>query len=278
MCRRIFILCCVFFIAISQSGCIGLIVNTPGECKIETPFTGIHDIFWDKGTVPKTSTKADFLKEWGKPDEINSTSENEETWIYKRKIWCGVMPVLILPVPLILPVCDGFDRIKFKDNKATRLHTRSIVWGGGIALLTPFGVGGGSGGKDPDCRFPRPYGPVYSKVDKILDNTGLVYFYWLRDDFRDERVSLNIKTGETVITTLYHNGYHPYFSSPGELEFWVDNEKDSSVKIDVKPGQTYYIKAELVTGFFSRRPQLKVVDSEDAENEIAGCKLMLLPD
>lgn len=174
MCRRILVLCCVFFVAITQSGCIGLIVNTPGECKNETPFTRVHDIFWgrppqfklslssnhvaSKVQTPKRSTKAEFLKDWGKPDEIISSSGNVETWIYNKKLWCGVMPVVILPVPLILPVCDGFDRIEFKDNEARRLHTRSIVWGGGILLLTPVGVAGGSGGRDPACRFPLPSG------------------------------------------------------------------------------------------------------------------------
>jgi hypothetical protein len=111
-----------------------------------------------KVQIPEKSTKAEFLKDWGKPDEIISSSESVETWIYNRKLWCGVMPVLILPVPLIFPVCDGFDRVEFKDNKATRLHTRSIVFGGGILLVVPFGGGGalGRGVKDAACRFPLP--------------------------------------------------------------------------------------------------------------------------
>ena len=102
------------------------------------------------------ATKEAFLKDWGKPDEIISSSESVETWIYNRKLWCGVLPVLILPVPLILPVCDGFDRIEFKDNVATRLHTRRIVVGGGILLLTPSGPGGGASANEPVCLFPLP--------------------------------------------------------------------------------------------------------------------------
>jgi len=165
MFKRTLVISCVSCVALTLSGCIGLILNTPGECKNETPFTGVHDIFWKKphpkqelifGLVipevpaPKASNKNEFLTDWGKPDEIISTSENMETWIYNRKLWCGFMPVLILPVPFILPVCDGFDRIEFKDNIAIRLHTRSIVWGGAVG----FFVGGGSGGKDPVCRYP----------------------------------------------------------------------------------------------------------------------------
>lgn len=147
MCSRILVLCCVFFVAITQSGCIGLIVNTPGECENETPFTGVHDIFWDRRSTPKRSSKAEFLKDWGKPDEIIATSENAEIWTYNRKLWCGAIPIFILPVPLILPVCDGFDRIEFKENEAMRLHTRSIVYSG-IGPTGPWM-------KEPECRFPR---------------------------------------------------------------------------------------------------------------------------
>ena len=149
MCGRILVLGCVFLVGIMQSGCIGLIVNTPAECKNAIPFTGVHDIFvWTKPAPKKVTTKAEFLKDWGNPDEIISTSENEETWIYKRKLWCGVIPILmILPVPLILPVCDGFDRIEFHGNEAKNLHTRHIV---------SSGFYNSSSGGDPACRFPLP--------------------------------------------------------------------------------------------------------------------------
>ena len=156
MSGRILVSCCVFIVAITQSGCIGLIVNAPAECKNETPFTGVHDIFWttphSKEASPKGSTKAEFLKDWGKPDEVISASENEETWIYHRKLWCGVIPVLLLPVPLILPVCDGFDRIEFQGNEAMILHTRHIARPGYVSV----GPGGAQEWSDPACRFPLP--------------------------------------------------------------------------------------------------------------------------
>jgi hypothetical protein len=146
----------VFIVAITQSGCIGLVVNGPAECKNETPFTGVHNIFWktpqSKEASPKGSTKAEFLKDWGKPDEIISPSENEETWIYNRKLWCGVIPVVLLPVPFILPVCDGFDRIEFQGNEAKSLHTRHIARPGYVSV----GPGGAQEWSDPACRFPLP--------------------------------------------------------------------------------------------------------------------------
>jgi hypothetical protein len=134
-----------------QSGCAGLIVNTTAECKNEIPFIGVHDIFNTKPAPQRGSIKAEFLKDWGNPDEIISTSENEETWIYNRKLWCGVMPVFLLPVPLLLPVCDGFDRIEFHGNEATNLHSRHIVSSGVI-----FGIESTFEHSDPPCRYPLP--------------------------------------------------------------------------------------------------------------------------
>jgi hypothetical protein len=164
MYRRIRVLCLILFVAVAQSGC-GLILTIPRECKNETPFTGIHDFFLKTPRPerrilnivipaiphPGMSTKTDFLKDWGEPDEIISTSEDLQTWVYNKKLWCGVIPVLILPVPLILPVCDGFDRIDFKGSVATCLHTRSITYSGIIIFFSA-----GSGWAEPACRIPLP--------------------------------------------------------------------------------------------------------------------------
>jgi hypothetical protein len=115
--------------------------------------------------------------------------------------------------------------------------------------------------------------PVYSKVDKIPDDAGLVYFYRPLALF-GFAMAYDVKTGENVITTLYNGGYYPYFSAPGEIEFWALAEQKSSVTLDVKAGQTYYIKGEVGLGFIVGRPHLMVVAPEIAEKEIVDCKLI----
>jgi hypothetical protein len=152
VCGRILVLGCVFFIAIIQSGCAGLLVNIPAECKNETPRIDIHDFNFNRSKLEqRVPDKELFLNYWGKPDEINSTSENEETWIYNRKLWCGVIPAFIVAVPLILPVCDGFDRLEFHGNEAKNLHTKHIVTDGFLLV-----AGSWVGGIEPDCRLPLP--------------------------------------------------------------------------------------------------------------------------
>ena len=138
------------FLTLTLSGCVGLLIAYPDECKNETPTTSAHDLFWSKLKTPKCSTKEEFLKEWGKPAKIIVTSEKEETWIYERHLWCGVVPIYCLPVPLLLPLCDGFDWIEFQGNEAKRLHTRRILWAGGLLIpASPFPP-------DPACRYPLP--------------------------------------------------------------------------------------------------------------------------
>ena len=164
----------IFFLSavmLSLSGCLGLIINTTAECESETPHPDIHDIMkisQENSTVltpkfwiidPKAKfTKDDFLNEWGQPDKIIKRSEFDETWIYNRNLWCGVVPVLILPIPLILPICDGFDKIDFEGNIATRLDTKHIVSNGGVLFIGyPLGFTAiESAGKDPVCQYPLP--------------------------------------------------------------------------------------------------------------------------
>lgn len=159
---------CSSFVVLTLSGCIGLVINTPAVCENETPHPDVHEIMMTSQATPLTPpflirdprtsfTKADFREVWGEPDEIITTSENIETWVYKRKLWCGWIPFLIIPVPLILPVCDGYDKIDFQDDIATRLNTRHIVSNGGIFILFyplgPRGITGGAG-TEPACMYP----------------------------------------------------------------------------------------------------------------------------
>ena len=70
----------------------------------------------DKKTSPPT--KEDVIKARGEPDEVKSY-ENEEEWTYENSLWCGS---LISVYPLMLPVCDGYDRIYFRDGTAKHIY------------------------------------------------------------------------------------------------------------------------------------------------------------
>jgi hypothetical protein len=119
-------------------------------------------------------------------------------------------------------------------------------------------------------------GPAYTRVDKLPENKGLVYIY-RPSSFIGGGLSYIVNAGDIPVTTLYSGGYYPYFSDPGEKEFWARTESKSSVTLDIRAGQTYYIKGEVGVGFLVGRPHLMVVAPEVAEKEIADCKLIAAP-
>ncbi|MFZ4860078.1 MAG: hypothetical protein ACOYL3_27255 [Desulfuromonadaceae bacterium] len=120
-------------------------------------------------------------------------------------------------------------------------------------------------------------GPKYSKVDKIPDTAGLVYFYQRYQ--QDPTIkSFIIKTDNKIIARLYSGGYYPHFSTPGKREFSASYNagntypqwEGSPVTLDIKAGQAYYIKAEYLPG--PNETHLVIVAPEVAEKEIADCE------
>lgn len=145
---------CVVSFILATAGC-GMVVLTPGECRNEAPTLDARKFFPTSSAIQSTQppwpTKSMFSRAWGRPDRIEWAAEDCEIWVYDEKLWCGVVPIFVLPVPLVFPACDGFDRVEFRGDTARVLHIRRIVTAGF------FGApGGGAVGADPACRNPIP--------------------------------------------------------------------------------------------------------------------------
>ncbi|NJC87784.1 MAG: hypothetical protein FIB02_04515 [Desulfuromonas sp.] len=125
------------------SGCIGLQAFYTTECSADLPIKNYiynkDNQLWGSNhkredfkvdTILTIPDKDDFIREWGEPDEIIIISQNEETLVYNYDLWCGVMPALAIGVPFVFPVCDGFDRITFKNNVATHVHFKRFNYSG----------------------------------------------------------------------------------------------------------------------------------------------------
>lgn len=116
-------------------------------------------------------------------------------------------------------------------------------------------------------------GPPFQKVEKIPDNMGLVYIY-RPAKLMGGAIAYEVEANKVLVTHLPAGGYYPYFAKPGEIEFSAQTESKSAVTIDVKAGETYYIKGTIGIGFFVGRPHLIVVPREEGAKEIAECKLI----
>lgn len=121
----------------------------------------------------------------------------------------------------------------------------------------------------PNCAT----GPKFTKIEIIPENMGLVYIY-RPGKVMGAAVSYQIKANGVPITRVNPGGYYAYLAKPGEIEFLAKTESSSSITIDVKPGETYYIKGTVGVGFFVGRPHLVLVPTEVGEKEIEKCKLL----
>jgi hypothetical protein len=115
-------------------------------------------------------------------------------------------------------------------------------------------------------------GPAFTKIEKIPEDTGLVYIYRPGSAF-GAAVSYDVKANGNPITHLTPGGYYAYLAKPGEIEFSAKTESTSSLTLDVKAGQTYYIKGTVGVGIIVGRPRLALVTAEIGEKEIVKCKL-----
>ncbi|HUO06188.1 MAG TPA: hypothetical protein VMU16_13405 [Candidatus Binataceae bacterium] len=70
---------------------------------------------------------------------------------------------------------------------------------------------------------------------------------------------------------LVPGGYHRFVVNPGEMKCSAHTEVTSSVSISAKPGETYYVKESLNSGFTQVRVNLELVDPADAQADLINC-------
>lgn len=86
-------------------------------------------------------------KEWHNPNEIAKSMEevkrrhkgepqikhedNKEVWTYKKESahW-GIVPIVVIPIPLVLPVGTNYDRIEFENGKCVKEIVEYNGWTG----------------------------------------------------------------------------------------------------------------------------------------------------
>ena len=99
--------------------------------------------------VYKSQCTSEWLRTyWGIPDRINHLSENsDEIWTYKSGlIWEGVVPFVIIPIPLALPVAREKVCFTLRDGCVVSASTTKSCTVGGTFGFIPNPEGGGSFG------------------------------------------------------------------------------------------------------------------------------------
>jgi hypothetical protein len=112
-------------------------------------------------------------------------------------------------------------------------------------------------------------GEPYQRI-AVPTQKGVIYVYRL-PGFVGGGVAPNVTCG-SIENGLGPGGYHPYVEDPGTITCSAHTEATSTVDVEVKPGQEYYLKEEIGMGFFIGRPHLSVVDPDFGHTEIQQCK------
>ena len=165
--------CLLVVMVATCSGCVGIAFDRTKTVSIEKPVPLGHRNWLNSGferwacqpdLKQAYRTKSDFIAKWGEPHS-KELSGNKETWIYAESgRWCGLwIGLVVVPVPLLLPVCETYDKIAFENDRAvSATSSRFVVTATGIAIAGAAGM-----------PIPIPV-PFYIRAGEFTENDSSV--------------------------------------------------------------------------------------------------------
>jgi len=116
-------------------------------------------------------------------------------------------------------------------------------------------------------------GPAFKPEQYSPGDKGTVYIY-RESKMIGGAVSYTVHANGMPLAKLSSGSYFVYHAAPGEVEFSAQTEAKTSVTVDVKAGEVYYVKGSVGMGVFVGYPHLLLVSSGVGEKEIVECKLV----
>lgn len=116
-------------------------------------------------------------------------------------------------------------------------------------------------------------GPKYTADTQRPTDKATIYVY-RQPAFIGAGVNYQVSANGVPISRLPSGGYFAFHAAPGEVEFSAKTEARTSVTVDAKAGEVYYIKGTVGIGVFVGHPHLGIVSKDVGEREIATCKLV----
>ncbi len=130
-------------------GCVGVVVCGRDTKTIKNPtiMEPPHVASVMEGVGGTEYTTVWLKAHWGTPTEVKTVSaETEEVWTYnlKRQCWWGVVPMVIIPIPLVVPT--GAEKVAFQIRDGRVLSAETVqrhTAGAAAGLLSaegPFAI------------------------------------------------------------------------------------------------------------------------------------------
>lgn len=110
----------IFIIAFLLSGCVGVAtMHNPEKKHEELNFKLMgRGFLFDYQEKNHNYSKSDVIEIWGKPDN-KEVRGSVEYWRYKQEglAWAGVIPMIVIPIPLVVPVGRNSVTLGFNGNE-----------------------------------------------------------------------------------------------------------------------------------------------------------------
>jgi hypothetical protein len=116
-------------------------------------------------------------------------------------------------------------------------------------------------------------GPAYTADTMAPKDKATVYIYRV-PGFAGGAISYTVSANGVEVSKLPSGGYFVYYAKPGETEISAHTEAKTSVTLDTKAGESYYVKGTVGMGVFVGHPHLVLVSNDVGAKEIVGCKLV----
>lgn len=116
-------------------------------------------------------------------------------------------------------------------------------------------------------------GSTYTPDTHAPKDKATVYVY-RTSGFGGAAISYTVAVNGVDVSSLPSGGYFVYYAAAGENEFTAKTEAKTSVTVDAKAGETYYVKGTIGMGVLVGHPHLTQVTNEVGTKEIASCKLV----
>jgi hypothetical protein len=113
------------------------------------------------------------------------------------------------------------------------------------------------------------HGPSFKQIENIPADKAVVYIYHAGGSNHAFFLQVNGKD----ITAVKKGTYYPLITEPGGIELTAKTMGTTSLVVNAKAGETYYVKGSVPPGF-APTPSLVLVSAEAGTKEIADCRFV----
>ncbi|XDD45244.1 DUF2846 domain-containing protein [Leptospira sp. WS39.C2] len=123
-----------------------------------------------------------------------------------------------------------------------------------------------------NCKTLNPSGNKNSFKVSPLNDKGIVFIY-RPSFFAGSAISYIVKANNQPLMELNNGVYKSFTFNPGEVTFEAETIGSASITFDVKKGEIYFLKGNVLAGPLIGKPFLTLVSNDIGEKEISECML-----